>query len=180
MGAIFSCRSSHSSPKAKGLFYSFVARGTGPGVVVLAEYLPVKGKFSKIALECAQKLAANNHSITYTCDRQAFHFLVEDGIMYLVAGEESLEYLVVGEESLGRMIPFAFLALVQNDFREYLPGAFEANAHSLDERFRPIMQDHMFFCVVNPEHLKGLVSRLQKQVDENEGIIRLITRSRRV
>ncbi|BBN19356.1 vesicle-associated membrane protein 72 [Marchantia polymorpha subsp. ruderalis] len=148
-----------------GLIYCFVARGTGPGVVVLADYSPFEGNFNKIALECAQKLAANNHSITYTCDRHTFNFLVEDGITYLV----------VAEESFPRKIPFAFLARVKDDFRKKFggeAGADMAVAHSLDKRFRPIMKEHMTFCLQHPEELDK-VSKIQKQVDDVKGVMML-------
>nr|BAS01269.1 vesicle-associated membrane protein 72C [Marchantia polymorpha] len=159
MGSILSSRSSHSSPRAKnGLIYSFVARGPGPQVVVLAEYTPVKGNFKKIALECAQTLDANNHSVTYTRDSHTFNFLVEDGFAYLVVAEESL-----------RWIPFAFLALVKDDFREKFPGAYKDKANSLNKRFRPIMKKHMTFCVNRPEELDK-VANIQNQLDEMKGI----------
>jgi vesicle-associated membrane protein 72 len=60
---------------ANSLIYSFVARGT----VVLAEYTAFSGNFSTIAVQCLQKLPANNNKFTYTCDRHTFNYLVEDG-----------------------------------------------------------------------------------------------------
>lgn len=104
--------------------------------MVLAECNPVKGRFKRIGLEIAMTLAAHNHSVTYTCDRDNFTFLVDDGITYLV----------VAEESLPQEISFKFLARVKNDFRKNFPNWYAAKAHSLDEQFWPIMLHHMTFC----------------------------------
>ncbi|OAE24661.1 hypothetical protein AXG93_2632s1030 [Marchantia polymorpha subsp. ruderalis] len=181
MGAILSSRSSHSPPGPKnGLIYCFVARGTGPGVVVLAEYKPLEGNFHKIGLECAKKLAAKNHSITYTCnhtitytcdhsttvtcEQHTFNFLVKD----------KFTYLVVAEESFPREIPLAFLVRMKDDFREKFPDAYKAKmkAHSLDKRFRPIMKKHVTFCVQH--HLERLdqVANIQNQLEEVKALLR--------
>lgn len=59
----------------QSLIYSFVARGT----TVLAEYTAFSGNFSTIAVQCLQKLPANNNKFTYTCDRHTFNYLIDEG-----------------------------------------------------------------------------------------------------
>jgi hypothetical protein len=59
----------------QSLIYSFVASGTN----VLAEYTAFNGNFSTIAVQCLQKLPANNNKFTYTCDHHTFNYLVDDG-----------------------------------------------------------------------------------------------------
>jgi vesicle-associated membrane protein 72 len=140
------------------LIYSFVARGT----VVLAEYTAFSGNFSTIAVQCLQKLPANNNKFTYTCDRHTFNYLVEDGFTYLV----------VADEDFGRQIPFAFLDRVKEDFRRRYGGgrADTAIAHSLDKEFGSKLKEHMQFCVEHPEEMNKL-SKIKAQVSEVKGIM---------
>ncbi|CAM6125451.1 unnamed protein product [Calypogeia fissa] len=140
------------------LIYSFVARGT----VVLAEYTAFSGNFSTIAVQCLQKLPANNNKFTYTCDRHTFNYLVEDGYTYLV----------VADEDFGRQIPFAFLDRVKEDFRRRYAGgrADTAIAHSLDKEFGSKLKEHMQFCVDHPEEMNKL-SKIKAQVSEVKGIM---------
>jgi hypothetical protein len=56
------------------LFF-FVASGAN----VLAEYTAFNRNFSTIAVQCLQKLPANNNRFTYTCDHHTFNYLVDDG-----------------------------------------------------------------------------------------------------
>ncbi len=65
----------------QSLIYSFVANGTN----VLAEYTAFSGNFSTIAIQCLQKLPANNNKFTYTCDQHTFNYLVEDGYSTFVS-----------------------------------------------------------------------------------------------
>ncbi|BBN16565.1 vesicle-associated membrane protein 7 [Marchantia polymorpha subsp. ruderalis] len=140
------------------LIYSFVARGT----VVLAEYTAFSGNFSTIAVQCLQKLPANNNKFTYTCDRHTFNYLVEDGFTYLV----------VADEDFGRQIPFAFLERVKEDFKRRYGGgrADTAIAHSLDKEFGSKLKEHMTFCVEHPEEMNKL-SKIKAQVSEVKGIM---------
>ncbi|KAL2613447.1 hypothetical protein R1flu_025139 [Riccia fluitans] len=140
------------------LIYSFVARGS----VVLAEYTAFSGNFSTIAVQCLQKLPANNNKFTYTCDRHTFNYLVEDGFTYLV----------VADEDFGRQIPFAFLERVKEDFKRRYGGgrADTAIAHSLDKDFGPKLREHMAFCVDHPEEMNKL-SKIKQQVSEVKGIM---------
>ncbi|CAK9192603.1 unnamed protein product [Sphagnum troendelagicum] len=61
--------------EGQSLIYSFVASGAN----VLAEYTAFNGNFSTIAVQCLQKLLANNNKFTYTCDHHTFNYLVDDG-----------------------------------------------------------------------------------------------------
>ncbi len=70
-----------SAMGGQSLIYSFVANGTN----VLAEYTAFSGNFSTIAIQCLQKLPANNNKFTYTCDQHTFNYLVEDGYSTFVS-----------------------------------------------------------------------------------------------
>ncbi|KAH8938240.1 hypothetical protein BDL97_16G071700 [Sphagnum fallax] len=143
---------------SESLIYSFVARGT----VVLAEYTPYSGNFSTIAVQCLQKLPANNNKFTYTCDRHTFNYLLEDGFTYLV----------VADEEFGRQIPFAFLERVKEDFkRRYQGGRADlAVAHSLDKEFGPRLKEHMEYCAEHPDELDKM-AKIKSQVAEVKGIM---------
>jgi len=142
----------------QSLIYSFVARGT----TVLAEYTAFSGNFSQIAVQCLQKLPANNNKFTYTCDRHTFNYLVEEGYTYLV----------VADEEFGRQIPFAFLERVKEDFKKRYAGgrADSAIAHSLDKEFGPKLKDHMQYCVDHPDEMNK-ISKIKSQVAEVKGIM---------
>jgi len=142
----------------QSLIYSFVARGT----TVLAEYTAFSGNFSQIAVQCLQKLPANNNKFTYTCDRHTFNYLVEEGYTYLV----------VADEEFGRQIPFAFLERVKEDFKKRYAGgrADTSIAHSLDKEFGPKLKDHMQYCVDHPDEMNK-ISKIKSQVAEVKGIM---------
>ncbi|KAJ7552769.1 hypothetical protein O6H91_06G070000 [Diphasiastrum complanatum] len=142
----------------ESLIYSFVARGT----VVLAEYTAFSGNFSTIAVQCLQKLPANNNKFTYTCDRHTFNYLVEDGFTYMV----------VADEDFGRQIPFAFLERVKEDFKRRYGGgkADTAIAHSLDKEFGSKLKEHMQYCVDHPEEMNK-IAKIKAQVSEVKGIM---------
>ncbi|EFJ08162.1 hypothetical protein SELMODRAFT_235084 [Selaginella moellendorffii] len=141
-----------------GLIYSFVSRGN----VVLAEFTAFSGNFSTIAVQCLQKLPANNNRFTYTCDRHTFNYLIEEGFTYMV----------VADEDYGRQVPFAFLERVKEDFRRrYVGGRAEtAVAHSLDREFGPKLKEHMEYCADHPEEMNK-IARIKQQVSEVKGIM---------
>jgi vesicle-associated membrane protein 72 len=144
---------------SKSLIYSFVARGT----VVLADYTPFSGNFSTIAVQCLQKLPANNNNkFTYTCDRHTFNYLVED----------EFTYLIVADEEVGRQIPFAFLDRVKDDFKRRYQGgkAVLTVAHSLDSEFGPRLKEHMDYCAEHPEEMDK-IAKIKSQVAEVKGVM---------
>lgn len=142
----------------QSLIYSFVARGS----VVLSEYSAFTGNFSSIAVQCLQKLPANNNKFTYTCDQHTFNYLVEDGFTYMV----------VADEKIGRQTPFAFLERVKEDFKRRYGGgkADTAVAHSLDRDFGSKLKDHMQYCVDHPDEMNKL-AKVKAQVSEVKGIM---------
>jgi vesicle-associated membrane protein 72 len=140
----------------QSLIYSFVANGTN----VLAEYTAFSGNFSTIAIQCLQKLPANNNKFTYTCDQHTFNYLVEDGYTYLV----------VADEEFGRQIPFAFLERIKEDFkRRYLAGNGTVTP-AVGKEFGVKLKEHMQYCVEHPEEMNK-ISKIKSQVAEVKGIM---------
>jgi vesicle-associated membrane protein 72 len=140
----------------QSLIYSFVANGTN----VLAEYTAFSGNFSTIAIQCLQKLPANNNKFTYTCDQHTFNYLVEDGYTYLV----------VADEEFGRQIPFTFLERIKEDFkRRYLAGNGTVTP-AVGKEFGVKLKEHMQYCVEHPEEMNKM-SKIKSQVAEVKGIM---------
>jgi hypothetical protein len=77
--------------EGQSLIYSFVASGAN----VLAEYTAFNGNFSTIAVQCLQKLPANNNKFTYTCDHHTFNYLVDDGYSTSLSLSLSFSILLV-------------------------------------------------------------------------------------
>mmetsp|Transcript_19649 Transcript_19649/g.59428 ORF Transcript_19649/g.59428 Transcript_19649/m.59428 type:complete len:220 (+) Transcript_19649:184-843(+) len=139
------------------LIYSFVARGT----VVLADYTAYTGNFSTVAIQCLEKVPANNNKFTFTCDKHTFNYTVDSGYTFLS----------VADEDFGRQIPFAFLERVQTEWKEKLADkARTATAHSLDKTFGPRLKFHMEYCQAHPEELTKVAS-VQKKVADVQNIM---------
>jgi len=143
---------------SESLIYSFIARDT----VVLAEYTPFSGNFSTIAVQCLQKLPANNGKFIYSCDRHTFNYLVDD----------EFTYLVVADEGIGRQVPFTFLDRVKEDFKKrYQEGKTDlAVAYSLDQEFGPRLKEQMEYCIQHPEEMNK-VAKIKSQVAEVKDIM---------
>lgn len=56
------------------------------------------------------KIPAEDSKCTYVYDRYLFHYIRQDGIVYLC----------MGDEAFGRRIPFAFLIAIQKDFESFV------------------------------------------------------------
>lgn len=139
------------------LIYSFVARGT----TVLADYTAHNGNFSTVAIQCLEKIPANNNKFTFTCDKHTFNYTIDGGYTFLaVAGED-----------FGRQIPFAFLERIKAEWREKLADKSRtATAHSLDKTFGPRLKFHMEYCETHPEEMSKVAS-VQKQVANVQDIM---------
>jgi hypothetical protein len=113
-----------SAMGGQSLIYSFVANGTN----VLAEYTAFSGNFSTIAIQCLQKLPANNNKFTYTCDQHTFNYLVEDGYSTFVSPSfffpGTLEFLPFSVHSLP---PFELEDCISQNFK----GLFCLSSHAL-------------------------------------------------
>jgi vesicle-associated membrane protein 7 len=146
-------------PRRMPLIYTLVARGP----VVLAEYaLPtVSGNFQTVTRRILEKIPMTNGSkMSYTYDRHLFHYIVEDGLVYMT----------MSDETFGRRIPFAFLEDIRTRFRgtygdrirTALPGA-------MNDDFGRVIQVQMEYFSNNPNADK--ITKVKEQIDEVTNIM---------
>lgn len=111
------------------LIYALVARGN----TILAEFTDSSGNFTTVTQSILDRIPNNNAKCTYVYDRYLFHYMREDGIVYLC----------MGDEAFGRRIPFAFLSQVQRDFAPFKQRSQNAIAYSFNREFAPVLQRQM-------------------------------------
>lgn len=93
------------------------AHSIDTGTTVLADYnVPsVSGNFAMVTKRILEKIPAQNAKMSYMYDRHIFHYVVEDGLVYMT----------MADEAFGRRIPFAFLEDIKNRFKAaYLTPSF--------------------------------------------------------
>ena len=67
----------------------------------------VSGNFALVTKRILEKIPAQNAKMSYMYDRHIFHYVVEDGLVYMT----------MADEAFGRRIPFAFLEDIKNRFK---------------------------------------------------------------
>ncbi|KAI7834200.1 vesicle-associated membrane protein [Kickxella alabastrina] len=84
-----------SSASSSGIIYALVSRGSQ----ILAEHSTTTGNFHQITQTILSKIPPNNSKLTYVYDRYLFHYISENGLVFLC----------MADDKFGRRIPFAFL-----------------------------------------------------------------------
>ncbi|KAG0343861.1 Vesicle-associated membrane protein, partial [Podila humilis] len=84
------------------IIYALVARGT----IILAEYTSSSGNFTTVTEAILEKIPDQNSKLSYVYDRYLFHYICEDGLIYMC----------MADDSFGRRIPFAFLQDIKERF----------------------------------------------------------------
>lgn len=92
------------------IIYALVIRGPK---VVLSEYTALAGNFQQATIQILQKLEQTAEYKSYIYGEYAFHYTIDK----LDEGN-SLWFVCMAEKALGRRIPFAFLAAVQDKFKQ--------------------------------------------------------------
>eukprot|EP00249_Psilotum_nudum_P002877 c16099_g1_i1 orf=218-889(-) len=139
------------------MLYSFVARGT----VILTDYKELEGNYVELAKHSLRNLPSENNTLSYISGQHALHFLIEDGFAYLV----------VAHKTLGRRLAFTYLEIIKDEFKQNIGGkANIAMPHSLDKEFRPILKQHMEYCLSHPEEMENLM-KVKSKVLEVKGIM---------
>jgi vesicle-associated membrane protein 7 len=105
-------------------------------------------------------IPAKDAKCTYVYDRYLFHYIKEDGIIYLC----------MGDEGFGRRIPFAFLQAIMKDFEQYSGGASNAIAYSMNRDFAPVLKRQMEY------YAKGgaggdKLAKIKGEVEQVKGIM---------
>ncbi|KJE97732.1 vesicle-associated membrane protein [Capsaspora owczarzaki ATCC 30864] len=119
------------------IIYSLVSCGS----TILAEYTDKTGNFTTITQTILDKIPPQNAKMTYVYDRHLFHYIAEDGFVYLC----------MADEAFGRRVPFAFLLDVKSRFEStYKARARTAFAYGLNRELAPILKQQMEYYSQNP------------------------------
>ncbi|EGD75285.1 hypothetical protein PTSG_12511 [Salpingoeca rosetta] len=137
------------------LIYALVARGNQ----ILAEYTESSGNFTTVTQSILDKIPPQDQKCSYVYDKFLFHYVRDDGIVYLC----------MADESFGRRIPFAFLAQIQRDFLPYKSRARSSITYGLNRDFSPVLQRQMVSFNNSSEH--DALSRARQEVDQVKGIM---------
>jgi len=112
------------------IIYALVARGQN----VLAEYTERQGNFEQVTRRLLNKIdVSKNTSMSYVYPKEAyaFHYLVDDGIIYLC----------MADESFGRRVPFQFLYDMKQRFKSSFEGqAKTAVAYAFNADFQGVIR----------------------------------------
>jgi len=140
------------------LIYTLVAKGT----TVLAEYsLPsVSGNFTMVTRRILEKIPPQNAKMSYMYDRHIFHYIVDDGLVFLT----------MADEAFGRRLPFTFLEDIRTRFRAtYGDRGRTAMAGAMNEDFGRVLQVQMEYYSNNPGADK--ITKVKEQIDEVKEIM---------
>eukprot|EP00048_Salpingoeca_helianthica_P014427 m.221649 g.221649 ORF g.221649 m.221649 type:complete len:215 (-) comp15855_c0_seq1:220-864(-) len=139
------------------LVYALVARGNK----ILAEHTDSSGNFTTVTQSILDRIPDKDAKCTYVYDRYLFHYIREEGIVYLC----------MGEEAFGRRVPFAFLAQVQKDFGPYKAKAQTAIAYALNREFSPVLQRLMAQFSKSAGAGGDRLAQAKAEVDQVKGIM---------
>ncbi|RKP08683.1 Longin-like domain-containing protein [Thamnocephalis sphaerospora] len=159
------------------IIYGLVARGP----TILAEHTASTGNFTTVTQHILEKIPAEDSKLTYVYDRYLFHYVCQDGIVYLC----------MADDSFGRRIPFAFLEDLKTRFTAlYTPDQVaSAIAYGMNE-FSRTVAERMDFYSNNPsadrfrqvhgelEQVKGvMVQNIERVLERGERIDLLVDRT---
>ncbi|KAG5175111.1 Longin-like domain-containing protein [Tribonema minus] len=139
------------------IVYSLVARGK----CVLAEYTQSAGNFPNITRILLGKVnTTEDGKMSYVYDKHVFHYIVEDGLIYLCLADEQSR----------RRIPFAFLEDIRRKFRaQYGARPHTALAFAMNEEFAPVLQRQQDYYNVDPS--SDQLQSVRDQVDATKDIM---------
>ncbi|EGN94502.1 hypothetical protein SERLA73DRAFT_188436 [Serpula lacrymans var. lacrymans S7.3] len=115
------------------LIHALVARES----TILAEHQAGQRDFSHATQTILSKIPQGDSKLTYVWEQYLFHYIADDGFVYLV----------MADESAGRRVPFAFLTDLQRKFTD-LPSSSSAAlsstpAHGYQGTFSPTIASLM-------------------------------------
>ena len=124
-------RGGSSSAERARLVYALVACGT----TVLADFTATSGNFPAVSRLLLNKFSREDGRMSYVYDSYAFHYIAEEGVVYLCLTHEHLK----------RRIAFAFLEDVKERFKAtYKPEEInEAHAFAMNQTFSRILRKRM-------------------------------------
>jgi vesicle-associated membrane protein 7 len=139
------------------IIYSLVGRGT----TVLAEYATTTGNFTSVTRLILDKISPDvNEKRSYVYNRHIFHYIVEDGLVYLC----------MADEEMSRRIPFAFLIDIKGRWKSaYGDGGSTAMAYGMNEDFSKVLCKQMDFYSNDPS--ADRINKVKGEIDEVKNIM---------
>ncbi|CAO3678137.1 unnamed protein product [Rhizopus stolonifer] len=152
------------------LIYGLVARGS----IILTEHMNSSGNFATVTQAILEKIPPNNSKLTYVYDRYLFHYICEDGIIYMC----------MADDSFGRRIPFGFLQDLKDKFLSTFgkSRALDAPPYGLNE-FSGVIRKQMEYFSTNPnaDRLKQVHGEIEQVKDVMvHNIERVLERGERI
>lgn len=139
------------------ILYSVVSRG----ITILAKFASCAGNFAEVTEQILSKIPPDNSKLTYTHGSYLFHYVSEDGVVYLCITDDNFE----------RSRAFAFLNEIKKRFQSaYATHAQTALPYAMNSEFSRVLSAEMkHFSEGTPsgDH----VAKVQKEVDELKGIM---------
>jgi vesicle-associated membrane protein 7 len=118
------------------ILYALVSRGK----TVLAEYSSASGNFPTITRVLLAKIGDNNGKMSYVYDQHCFHYIVENGLIFLCMCDDLNK----------RRVPFLFLEDIKERFLStYGDRAQTAIAFNMNESFGPVLKQRIEYFQSN-------------------------------
>jgi vesicle-associated membrane protein 7 len=139
------------------ILYTVIARGS----TILTKYASCVGNFSEVTEQILNKISAENSKLTYSHNNFLFHYIKENGIVYLCITDDDFE----------RARAFAFLADIKNRFEQTygLTRIRDALPYAMNSDFANLLASEMKRYSESRDLDK--VSKVQGQLDELKDIM---------
>ncbi|XP_065845732.1 vesicle-associated membrane protein 7-like [Oscarella lobularis] len=138
------------------ILYSVVARGT----TILARFASCTGNFAEVAEQILRSIAPENAKLTYTHSSYLFHYISEDGIVYLCITTDDFQ----------RSTAFMYLEDVKGRFqKQYASRVHTALPFAMDTEFSRVLSTRMRYY--SESRKADHMTKVQDQLDELKGIM---------
>lgn len=152
------------------IIYALVARGS----TILAEHATSTGNFTTVSQNILEKIPPGSSKLTYVYDKYLFHYIAEDGVIFLC----------MAEEDFGRRVPFSFLEDVKKRFLQTYTEDFVKGVpvYGINE-FSKVLQTKMEFYSSDPsadkiKQVRGEIAGVKDVMVQN--IERVLERGERI
>jgi vesicle-associated membrane protein 7 len=139
------------------ILYALVSRGE----IVLAEYTSKSGNFPTITRVLLGKIKSSaNGKMSYIYDQYAFHYIVENSLIYLCLCDDLTQ----------RRVPFAFLEDLKDRFQsKYGDKALTVIAYAFSNEFSPVIQKQMDYF--NSSDPVDTISSLHAKIEDVKSVM---------
>lgn len=112
------------------ILYSVISRGT----TVLVKYATCSGNFSEVTEQIISKIDSNNEKMTYTHGNYLFHYINENGVIYMCITDDEFE----------RSRAFLYLNEIKRRFcSTYGLTSDHAIAYAMNSEFSAVLANEM-------------------------------------